>query len=38
MEGLHRLFLTTGDEVSLLFGQVQDLGRGLKYKATEVRL
>lgn len=32
MEGLHRLLFTPEDEVRLLFGQAQDLGRGLKYK------
>lgn len=38
MDGLHRLFLTTGDEVSLLFGQAQGLGRGIRYKGTEARI
>jgi hypothetical protein len=38
MDGLHRLLLTTGDEVSLLFGQAQGLGRGIRYKGTEARI
>lgn len=38
MEGLHRLLFTTGDEVSLVFGQAQDLGRGLKCRGSEALL
>jgi hypothetical protein len=38
MEGLHRLLFTPADEVSLLFSQAQNLGRGVHYKGTEVRL
>jgi hypothetical protein len=38
MEGLYRLVLTPSDEITLLFGQAQNLGRGMRYKGTEVRL
>lgn len=38
MEGLHRLLLTPADEVSLVFGQAQSLGRPMSYRETEVHL